>query len=451
MKTYKILIPILTLFTLFTLTACSGSSNSSGTIIQSRMGSGASAAAAKEAVESTELQSDDNITGDLYIINKLDTDRSTVSFSKVNGGKQTEYGYTLGTQFLNKYGTSKSITSFMSGDVVTIEVSDSTKKLLTVALSDKVWVNDDIRSFSIDTERSGLTIGKTKYAYDESLLVYSGDTPTDLGAVSSQDILKAVGIDKKLISVSIVQGHGYLTLSNTELFDNSFICVGNKIFEQVEPEKEIEVPEGNYVVTVANDGYGGSKEVTITRGEHTLLDLNELKGEGPKFCKITFEIGIEGAALTIDGQAVDYSQPTEVRYGIHAITVSAAGYDTISQKLVVNSADATIQIGLTEESDSKSTTDSNSGSSSNSSGSNNNTNNSTSNTTNNNTNNSSNNNSNTNNNSNNTNSSNSTNNSSTNTDSNSNSSSSTDLSSTDYLTTLYNLLNSINSDDIKDQ
>ena len=42
------------------------------------------------------------------------------------------------------------------------------------------------------------------------------------------------------------------------------------------------MPEGVYTVAVANKGYGGSTEVEIRRGQTTVLDLEKLKGEGPK-------------------------------------------------------------------------------------------------------------------------------------------------------------------------
>ena len=88
----------------------------------------------------------------------------------------------------------------------------------------------------------------------------------------------------------------------------------------------------------------------IERDKTTSLNLDELKGEGPQICKITFQVGVEGAVLLIDGKHADYSAPVELTYGVHTISVAAEGYDTISKKLVVNSKEAEIEIALTASS-----------------------------------------------------------------------------------------------------
>ncbi len=109
----------------------------------------------------------------------------------------------------------------------------------------------------------------------------------------------------------------------------------------------LELAEGTHLVTVANDGYGGSTEVTVERGKETVLDLNTLKGEGPKFGNVLFAVDVEGAVLQIDGKVVDYSEVIALKYGVHTITVTADSYETYTKKLYVNSEEATIVIGLT--------------------------------------------------------------------------------------------------------
>lgn len=184
----------------------------------------------------------------------------------------------------------------------------------------------------------------------------SDGSPLQLSDLTALDTLRVVGIDKKIYSISVTTGHGSLKLVNTGVFDGSYIQVGSKVFAQITGEMTIEIPEGTYTAAVANNGYGGSTEITITRGQETVLDLETLKGEGPKYGSILFAVNVEGAWLQVDGQLVDYSQPVELQYGVHTLTVTADGYDTYSKKLFVNSPEATIAIGMTGESGSSSTT-----------------------------------------------------------------------------------------------
>lgn len=59
----------------------------------------------------------------------------------------------------------------------------------------------------------------------------------------------------------------------------------------------MELPAGTYTVTVANNGYGGSTELTIESGRTETLDLNTLKGAGPKFGNILFAVDVEDALI----------------------------------------------------------------------------------------------------------------------------------------------------------
>lgn len=77
--------------------------------------------------------------------------------------------------------------------------------------------------------------------------------------------------------------------------------MGSKIFAQITHNMKLEIPEGTYTVTVANEGYGGSTEVEIARGENCTLDLDELKGEGPKTGSIIFYIDVEEQRFLLTG------------------------------------------------------------------------------------------------------------------------------------------------------
>ncbi len=414
------------------LSACSAES-SGNHIVQGRYGTGKPAKAAEEAVTDTETAEEPEDMLELFVITGIDTELKKVSFQLVSSGRQSEYNYDTGTQFLDKYGNTKSVSSFVPGDVVEVQATGVEKPLRCVQLSDDVWVQDEISNYSIDESLHALTIGKTKYQFDEDLEVFSGNNVIKLRNISKTDEIRVVGLDKEILSVAITKGHGYLVLANTKLFEGSFVCVGEKIFQEVTPNMQIEVPEGTHLVTVANNGYGGSKEVEIERDKTTRLDLDKMKGKGPQICKITFKVSVDDAILEIDGKEVDYSKPVEVPYGVHRISVSAEGYDTISEKLVVNSKEAEIEIALTSDTGTEDevsgnndtgTGNSNTGGSNTGNAGTNNTNANNTNTGGNNTGNANTNNANTN---------------------NANGNTGTDNSSTDYLTTLYNLLNSVNN------
>jgi len=359
--------------------------------------------------ETTEKKKKDS--RNLYLIDEMDMAGESITLESLNSSdKIVKYKYSLKTRFLNKYGENSSWNNFTPGRIVTIKNGKS-GGLDEVRISDKAW-EKDVKNFTIDELNGIFTIGKTDYRIGSKTKVFSDGVISDINTISQNDELRLVGIDKDLFSIEITTGHGILELQNTEVFVDSMISVGSRIFTRITGDgMQIEVPEGTYTVTVANDGYGGSKDVTIKRGDTSVLDLNELKGEGPKYSQITFHVAVDNASIFLDGKKITEDQATEdqqdedtnidkaaetdsadktgdtsvtiqVKYGRHAIKVEASGYNAWERTLIVNSPTADITLDLSDEKndsanmnsnnstktrDSSNSDDSTSGSSSNSS------------------------------------------------------------------------------------
>lgn len=291
-----------------------------------------------------------SIGTDLYLIIGNDMTNEQLNLKQLVSGKQYLYVYSLSTEFLDKYGNSATTMDFEPGRVIHVGKKDGEGRLLQAQIADEVWEYSDITKYSVDTERGIFKIADSKYSYDADLFVESNGEKIRLSDLNEKDKIRVVGIGTKILSVSVTTGQGTLELKNTSVFEGSFIQVGSKIFAQITHNMKLEIPEGTYTVTVANEGYGGSTEVEIARGEVCTLDLDELKGEGPKTGSITFYIDVEGATLSIDGDTVDYSAPVVLTYGVHELHAEADGYDDFDKKLFVNSAAANIDISLTGDS-----------------------------------------------------------------------------------------------------
>lgn len=286
------------------------------------------------------------IGADLFLITSNDMQAECLILEQLVSGKQYMYNYSLVTSFTDKYGNRTSVANFEPGRVICVGKKDIQGRLLGAQLSDDVWEYPDVTRFSIDEERGVLKIADTNYSCDADVFIHSDGNVQKLSDLTSLDTLRVVGIDKDILSISVTTGHGELQLKNTEVFEGSYIQIGTRIFTEITGETTMEIPEGTYTVAVANNGYGGSEDVEIKRGQKTVLDLDTLKGDGPKYGKILFAVDVAGAILQIDGKVVDYSEPVEVQYGVHTLAVTADSYEPYSKKLFVNSPKATIAIGL---------------------------------------------------------------------------------------------------------
>lgn len=294
-------------------------------------------------------EQNDTLSSELFLITNNDMQAECLILEQLASGKQYMYYYSLATRFLDKYGNRASVSCFEPGRIICVGKKDEKGRLLEAQISDQVWEYPDVTRYSIDEDRGVFQIADTNYSYGEDVFVNSDGNMLEVSDLTDLDTLRVVGIGKNILSVSVTTGHGELQLQNTELFEGSFIQIGSRIFSEITKDMSMEIPEGTYMVAVANKGYGGSTEIEVKRGQETVLDLDTLKGEGPKYGRILFAVDVVGAILQIDGKVVDYSEPVSLQYGVHALSVSADSYETYSKKLFVNSEEATILIGLTDE------------------------------------------------------------------------------------------------------
>ena len=304
-------------------------------------------APSKPKMESSEDGDEDS---KLYEILDLDMENSTIELMSLdNPSYVVRYRYNLSTKFKNKYGDSTSVVNFTKGMVVETGELTGTSVLSSVQISDEVWDYDNVDNFLIEAEKNSFSIGKSAYQITESTKIFLDGAEITFNDISSDDILRVIGLDNKIISVIVTTGHGYIQLKNTGDFVNSLIFIGNGIAANITGDMSIEVPEGTYKVTVANNGYGGTAEYTVTRGQVTEVDLGTLRGEGPKICKLKFESEVAGVSVYLDDKQVAVGQEMDVKYGKHKLTVKAEGYDSWTKTLVVNSASATISLDLEDE------------------------------------------------------------------------------------------------------
>lgn len=321
-----------------------------------------------DANESVEATGEDVVGTDQFLIRSNDMQAECLTLEQIASGKEYVYYYTIATRFLDKYGNRTAVSYFEPGRVITVGEKDDQGKITQVQISDAVWEYPDVSRYSVDMDRRIFKIGDERYSYDADLYICEDDVRKQLSDLTDLDTLRVTGIGKKMISIVVTTGHGELALTNTELFEGSFIQIGSKIFAEVTKDMTMELPAGTYTVTVANNGYGGSTDLTIESGQKETLDLNTLKGEGPKFGNILFAVDVEDAIIQIDGKVIDTEEAVPIQYGVHSLAVTAPGYDTYNKKLFVNSKEATIVIGMsgdgsgtestTEETETEKTADS---------------------------------------------------------------------------------------------
>ncbi len=301
---------------------------------------------APEPEEESESQSQSVSSESLYLILSHDTVAEKIAVYSYETGEEAEYSYSYATRFLNRYGDMTPAIRFVEGKVVKLGGKDSDGVLTSISLAGEVWEQTDVKRFSIDEDHGVFMIGDKKYSVQEKVVVFSNGEQVSLSSLSKNDVLSVVGLDSRILAINVTTGHGTLSLTNTSLFNGSLLKLNENIYAEISPNMKLELPEGNYTLTVANDGWGSSRELVIARGETTEIDLDTMKGEGRKKGMVSFKVNAENIEIYIDQERIDHSQPVEVTYGTHRLEVRSEGFEPWKRYLVVNSPEATIQVEL---------------------------------------------------------------------------------------------------------
>lgn len=309
----------------------------------------------KEATENEEslVNSDQIDINEDYLIVSINSADETMRVYRYDNNLEYQYYYGLNTRFLDKYGNYTSVANFQVGDIINISETDLSGKVTEVRKASDVWVYDEVSRFSINAQEGILEIADKNYRIDNDTYIFSGGEQTSVETITDQDKLSVIGIDKKILSISVTTGHGTLQLANTGLFEESYLQLNRNIFAMITENMEMELPEGVYTLVVANNGWGGSKEIEIKRNETTLVNLEEIKGEGPSYGEVMFVVDVDDAQIFIDDEQVDISAPVQLTYGAHSFEIVAEGYDKWKKTLYVNSPEATIELTLEDSDKSK--------------------------------------------------------------------------------------------------
>lgn len=283
----------------------------------------------------------------LFVYEGINEAASLVNFLRIGkSSRKYVFAYSGRTAFISRYGSYMTVHDLTPGDVVELKVKESEQLILECKISADVFRYDDVDDFSIDPEKDMMVIGGEKYYIPENTPVYKGFDIIDRDRITGNEMITVYGYEKTIYSVQITTGHGVLAFTNTKDFEGGYYIVGNIMAGKITKDMRINVRCGTYTLSVANGDQSGSAEVTVEDNKTTFVNLSKFVNNDIKRCKVTFLVSQPGAVLTINGKAVDYSQPISLKYGMYRIICTLDGYEEWNRILFVNSKTAIIDINL---------------------------------------------------------------------------------------------------------
>ncbi len=274
-------------------------------------------------------------SADTAVVVKRDSEAGTVTLLNLDLGRTYTLSVEGTSRLCDKYGEALSLEQIRLGDIVDVTFLRSKKKLNTMQVSPSSWVYASASRYEIDLRRGEVTIGEDVYKLTDDTLYLSQGMRIEAMELNPVDVLTFKGMGSSIYSIEVEQGHGYLRLKNEEKFIGGYMDIGQISMRRIEEDMLLTVPEGRYEIKVSKRGGGGTKEVTIRRGEETTLDIGDLEVPEIEYGTILFTLEPSDAKLYIDGEKADPSAPVTLEYGLHQVILRANGYQTMTTYIKV--------------------------------------------------------------------------------------------------------------------
>lgn len=308
----------------------------------------------------TDTQEQEEITGDgvdkaqaydetkNMVFVSLDTEKKSVTLQDTENGVRYTLHYTGGTYVYNKSGSPMTMEQIEVGEIVEASFDYAESKLGRIQILKDSWVYEEVENPEINRSNFRMKIYDSNYKFNDRLFILSNEREIGINELNEEDVLTIRGIGKNVYSVTVDRGHGYIVLTGYENFVDGWVEVGSKVITRVTQDMILVAPEGDYVLTVEKNGFGGYKNITVLRDEEIQVDVSDLKEAALQSGNVRFSITPSDAKLYIAGEETDYSNLVALDYGTYKIKVTAEGYETYEGKLTVDNLVKNQEIKLTK-------------------------------------------------------------------------------------------------------
>ncbi len=293
-----------------------------------------------------EIENGDHEVYTTGVFLSADITNKRITVCDIVTNEEIDFFYSGSTVITDKYDQLITVSQLIKGQVVKLSHITKTRNLTKLSISHDIWENIGISDVIINKNAKVISYLGNNYSYSDGTVFISDGKLISVDEIMSLDYLTIRGWEENIYSVVVTGGHGYLELTGEETFIGGTIHVGTQLTEQITENMRLTVREGTYTVTVKNKKAEGSKEITITRDQTSVCDINEFALAKVEEGNVLFNITPQGALLLIDQVATDYSSMVTLPVGNHMIEVSLGGYKSYSGTLYVDKGNTSTSINL---------------------------------------------------------------------------------------------------------
>lgn len=258
----------------------------------------------------------------------------------------TVLSYTGATVVQDQYESPLTMEQLTVGEILDVAYDSESGRAGSIAISRDAFCYEGLTKCRIDEGKGTLETGNEVLRVSGQTRVFSEGREIGINEILNQDTVTVRGIGHDVSSIVIENGHGYLSLKDADALLGGWIEVGQAVISQITQEMFLTVPEGSYQVRLTAGDVDEAREVTIKRNEESVLDLGDIELKVPVNGQVRLVISPSTATVRIDDVTVNAAYAVRLPFGMHQITASADGYDTVSEYFEVTGEDTRVKLTL---------------------------------------------------------------------------------------------------------
>lgn len=280
------------------------------------------------------------------VLLSVNTEDNNYMIHRLKEGDDIVLVYTGATTVQDQYGSPLTIEQLSAGEIVDVTYDSESGKTGSIAVSGDTFCYEGLTKCRIDEGKGTLETGSETLRISGQTKVFSDGREIGVNEILNQDTMTIRGMGHDVSSIVIEKGHGYLYLKDADALLGGWIEVGQTVISQITQDMFLTVPEGSYQVRLTAGDVDETREVTIKRDEESVLDLGDIELAAPVNGQVTLVVSPSEATVKIDDVTVNAAYPVRLPFGLHQITASADGYDTVSEYFEVVDEDTRVRLTL---------------------------------------------------------------------------------------------------------
>ncbi|MCM1271977.1 MAG: PEGA domain-containing protein [Clostridium sp.] len=281
------------------------------------------------------------------VVTRLEADSDIIEFMDCYSGKCTELSYHGGVSITNTYGKDVGLMGLTCGSVVDVVYYFDTSRLVSIAMNENVLNIDDVSKLSVDKENLKAVYKGRSYEMYDYVVAFDENEPLDIMEINTEDKVTLSIFNGRLISIRVVEGHGYVRLYNHDTYIGGMVELGNDVIVPVTGDMLVAVREGSYTLRISKNGYSDSKDITVMKDNETRVDIGSI---AIPTGTVTINVTPSDAKVYIDNN-IDEDHVFTGAYGDYSLRIEADGYKTFRGSFTISEPAKSYKFTLKENKD----------------------------------------------------------------------------------------------------